>query len=133
MIEQYVYNRINADTTLSNYLADGSGGIHLYPGVIPETKQFESAVAFSLLNSTDNYPNVRSKTVQFNIFSDTHTRCNEISSALADLFNGDTLKTDGGVKVVYSERDSETDLGKDYDTELYQRETSYYFKINESN
>lgn len=130
MIEQYLYNLITGDSTLQGYLTNGGGGYHVYPGVVPKDLTFNSAVAINLIGSSDTYPNAVSKVVQFNIFAKTHTRANEIAVALSDLFNGDHLQTSGGVKLVFSKRESEVDLGYDYDVELFQRNVSYYFKLN---
>lgn len=130
MIEQYVYNLITGDSTLQSLLSNGAGGYHLYPGVIPRgVTGFDQAVAFSVITTNDAYPNIESQVVQFNVFAKSHTTAANIAAALKALFNQDTRQTSGGIEVVYSERQSETDLGKDYDTDLYQRACSYYFKI----
>lgn len=129
MIEQYIFNLITTDTTLQTLLSAGSGKYHLYPGVIPRGVTFNQAVTFSQISSFDSYPNIKSVTVQFTIFAETHIKVVEVAQALYNLMNEDNIQTSGGVEVVFSQRSSETDLGYDYDDKLYQREASYYFKL----
>lgn len=129
MIEQYIYNKITADVTLQGLLTDGAGGYKLYPGVIPRDTEVNNAITFTTIITTDIYPSVKSKTIQLNIFSTSHTNIGLIAKALSDLFNEDNNQSDGGESVVFSIRKSESDLGKDYDDKLYQREATYYFKL----
>jgi len=130
MIEQYIFNKITADITLQGLLTDGNGGYNLYPLVVPRSLTFTKAVTFTTVATNDVFPNVNSVTVQFNIFTKTHTDAVLISKAIANLFNGDNNQLDAGnIAVVYSERASESDLGFDFDETIYHRESSYYFKI----
>lgn len=129
MIEQYVYNLITQDATLATLLDDGSGGFKLYPVVVPREEDVDQAIAFSTINSTDVYPEFKSVDIQFNIFAQTHTKVVEIANALANIFNEDNNKSEGGQDVVFSKRRSETDFGYDFDNKLYQREATYYFKL----
>lgn len=129
MIEQYVYNLITQDAALQALLTNGSGGYKVYPSVIPRAVNADKAVAFSVITTRDAYPTIQSCNVQFNIFAKKHADTTAISAALFARFNEDNNQSSGGVKVVYSQRSSETDLGFDYDTNLYQREATYYFKI----
>jgi len=129
MLEQFVYDRISQDSALQTLLDAGSAGLHLYPTVIPRGVSFDRAVAFTLIITTDAFPAVESRTVQFNIFTKTHTDGANVAKALGDLFNDDQRKTEGGVKVVYSIRESESDLGFNYDDGIYQREATYSFKM----
>lgn len=130
MIEQYVYDKITQDETLQEMLSAGSDGFHLYPGNVPRSVgDFDAAVTFTLIVTTDAYPAIESRNVQFNIFAKTHTSAANIAKALADLFNEDNNQEAGGAKVVFSIRKSETDLGINYDDNLYQRECTFYFKM----
>lgn len=130
MIEQYIFNKITADTTLQALLTDGASGYHVYPLVVPRSLIFTKAITFTTIATGDAYPNIKSVTVQFNIFAKTHTDTVLISKALSDLFNEDNNNKDGtNIAVVYSERVSESDLGFDFDETIYHRESSYYFKI----
>ena len=129
MIEQYVYNKIVADTTLQGLLTDGASGYNLYPNVVPRSLVFDRAVTFTTISTNDVFPNANSVSVQFNIFAKTHTDIVSIATALANLFNGDNLQSDGGVFMIYSQRRSESDLAFDFDTNIYHREATYYFKI----
>lgn len=129
MIEQYIYDRITADPTLQGLLSDGNGGYLLYPNVVPREGTIEKAITFTTIATIDVYPAAESVNVQFNIFSKTHTEAAQITQALADIFNEDNNQTAGGIQVVYSQRKSQSDLGKDRDDDLYQREATYYFKL----
>lgn len=131
MIEQYIYNKITEDETLQELLHAGSDDFYLYPGVIPRgIEDFTVAVAFSIITTTDVYPASRSVNVQFNIFGARHQDVAEVAQALDARFNEDHNQSSAGVDVVYSQRISESDLGKSLDNEaLYQREATYYFKI----
>ena len=131
MIEQYIYNTITEDETLQELLHAGSDDFYLYPGVIPRgVEGFDVAVAFTLITTTDVYPASRSVNVQFNIFGARHQDVAEVAQALEVRFNEDHNQSSGGVDVVYSQRVSESDLGKSLDNDaLYQREATYYFKI----
>lgn len=130
MIEQYIYTKITADIALQALLTNGAGGFYVYPGVIPRSvENFDTAIAFSLISTRDVYPVSKSVNVQFNIFGTSHSKVAEVANALNNLFNGDNLQTVGSLKMVYSQRVSESDLGKTLDNEaLYQREATYYFK-----
>lgn len=130
MIEQYIYNKITQDETLQTLLSAGSDDYHIYPGVIPRgINDFTGAVTFTLLITTDVYPASKSVTVQFNIFTQTHSNAVAICQALEDLFNESNNQTDGSLDIVFSQRKSESDLGFDFDDSLYQREATYYFKL----
>ena len=127
-MEQYIYNLISLDSTLSTLLDDGNGGVHLYPGVVPRGIDIETAVTFSLITTNDRYPKINSKNYQFNIFAKTHAEITAIADALFNVFDEDNNNSSAGKHVVYSSRVSETDLGYDFDDETYQRESTYYFK-----
>lgn len=130
MIEQYIYNKITEDETLQTLLSAGSDSFFLYPLVVPRgVDDFNQAVTFTLIVTSDVYPASKSVNVQFNIFSKTHTKAVEVAKALEDLFNEDNNQTSGGVSVIFSQRRSESDLGFNFDDSLYQREATYYFKI----
>ena len=129
MLEQYIFNKISTDSTLQTLLNDGSGGVLLYPSVVPKGIDADAMVTFTRIGTSDVYPAAQSAVVQFNIFAKTHTAISTIAQALSDLFNEDNHQTDGGIQIVYSQRRSESDLGYDYDDKLYQREATYYFKI----
>ena len=131
MIEQYIYNKILQDETLKNLLKTSDGkGIFLFPSVIPrEIEDFEKAVTFTLITTVDDYPTILSHNIQFSIFAKKHSDTVNIAKGLYNLFNEANNQKDGDVKVVFSIRVSETDLGFDFDTYLYQRESTYYFKI----
>jgi hypothetical protein len=131
MIEQYIYNKITEDTTLQELLSAGSDDFYLYPGVIPRgIEGFDVAVAFSVIFTSDVYPASKSVNVQFNIFGAIHANVAGVAKALEALFNEDHNQSSGEVDVIYSQRVSESDLGKSLDDEaLYQREATYYFKI----
>lgn len=128
MIEQYIYNLITGDSALTALLGSGDN-IALYPAVVPQGATVDKAVTFTLIGTTDRFPNVRAATIQFNIFAKSHTKTVEIAQALLALFNQDTNRASGGEEVYYSQRISESDLGHDYDTGIYQREATYSFKI----
>ena len=128
MIEQYIYNLISADATLTSLLTENTE-LRLYPEVVPSGIEFNTAVTFTLITTSDTFPTIQSRNVQFNIFTRTHTIGAQIADALADLFNEDHLKTSGGIGVVYSQRVSESGLGYDYDDKHYHREATYTFKI----
>lgn len=129
MIEQYVYDRITEDLTLQTLLSAGSDGLHLYPTVVPRGIDGDRIVTFTLITTNDGFPAIESRNVQFNIFTKTHTDGATIAAALADLFNQDHLQTEGGVKVVFSQRVSESDLGFNYNDNNYQREATFSFRI----
>jgi hypothetical protein len=131
MIEQYIYNKITEDETLQELLNAGSDDFYLYPAVVPRgIENFDVAVTFTLITSTDVYPASKSVNIQFNIFGAVHADVAEVAQALEALFNEDNNQSDGDVSVVYSQRVSESDLGKSLDNEaLYQREATYYFKL----
>lgn len=131
MIEQYVYDRIVNDETLQELLSAGSDDLHVYPAVVPREVQFDQAVTFTLIGTVDAFPAVNSVNVQFNIFAKTHAKTVEIAQALAALFNDDNNKKDdtADISIVYSIRQSESDLGFNFDDGLYQREATYYFKV----
>lgn len=130
MIEQYIFNRITADTTLQGLLSAGGGKYHLYPDVVPGALTFDRAVTFTVITTNDVFPAVESRTVQFNIFAKKASDRNAIATAMANIFNDDNLQASGGVGVIYSKRTSESSLGYNYDTKIYQSEASYYFKIS---
>lgn len=131
MIEEYIYTKVTQDPALQALLTDGVGGYNIYPGVIPRgVESFNVAVSFSLITTRDVYPVSKSVNVQFNIFSSEHIKTAQTAKALNDLFNEDNLQTVGDLKMVYSQRISESDLGKTLDNDaLYQREATYYFKL----
>jgi len=129
MIEQFIYDSISQDETLQELLSAGSDGINLFPSVVPQSIEADSVVTFTLIVTTDAFPAIQARSVQFNIFTKTHTAGATIAAALADLFNDNKLQTQDGVKVVYSIRESESDLGFNYDDKYYQREATYSFKI----
>lgn len=131
MLEQYIYNKITEDTALQSLLSAGSDDFYLYPNVIPRSLMVDVAVTFTTIITTDVYPASKSVQVQFNIFAKSHSKTVEIAQALSDLFNEDNnqLDAESGVGVVFSIRKSESDIGFDYDDELYQREATYYFKL----
>jgi len=130
MIEQYIYNKVTEDPTLQEILSAGSDDFYLYPGVIPRgIEDFEVAVTFTTIITTDVYPASKSVNVQFNIFGKKHADVAEVAQALSDLFNEDNNNSDTGVDVVFSIRKSESDLGFNFDDNLYQREATYYFKL----
>lgn len=128
MIEQYIFNKISADTALSTFLTKASV-LNLYPAVVPRGVDFDNAVTFTVISVVDVYPASKSVNVQFNIFSKEHIKSAQIAQALSDLFNEDNHQQDGGVDMVFSIRKSESDLGFNFDTNIYQRETTYYFKL----
>lgn len=129
MIEQYIYNKITEDETLQTLLAAGSDDFYLYPNVVPRGVEFSKAVTFTLIITNDVYPAIKSVNVQFSIFSKSHVEAVQIAEALSALFNEDNNQSSGEVAVVYSQRKSESDLGFNYDDQLYQREATYYFKL----
>lgn len=129
MIEQYIYDKITGDATLQSLLSDGSSGYQVYPNVVPRGKDVNQAVTFTLVNTSDVYPDLISVNIQFNIFAQTHAKISEIAQAISDLFNEDNNQKEDAISVVYSQRISETDLGFDYDSQIYQREATYYFKL----
>ena len=131
MIEQYVFNKITGDATLQTLLTDGAGGYNVYPSVIPRSLVFDRAITFSTLITTDVFPNANAVSIQFNVFAKSHTDTVAITSALANLFNGDNNKVDGNVEVIYSQRRSESDLAFDFDQNIFHREATYYFKIRQ--
>ncbi len=131
MLEQYIFNKISEDETLQELLSAGSDGLHLYPAPIDRGIEFERAIAFSLLSTTDRYPDVQARAVQFSIFAKTHTDTATIAAALANLFNQDNNQSSGGVDVVFSIRVSEDDIPKDLDEvgDYFHRQATYNFKI----
>lgn len=141
MIEQYIYNRIVADSTLQTLLGKSGGGVHLYPLAVPKGINLDlvfenndkGVVSFSLITTGDGYPDIKSRNVQFNVFSSKHSLTVEICDALSNIFNEDNNQKSGGVGVVYSQRISEGDIGFEFDENddngVYQRETSFYFKV----
>jgi len=129
MIEQYIFNKITGDTTLQTLLSAGGGKYHLYPLVVPRGLEFDRAVTFTVINTGDAYPNIKSSNIQFNIFAKTHSDITSITEALSNLFNEDNHQVDGGLSMIFSIRTSEFDIAYDYDTKTYQRQASYYFKI----
>lgn len=129
MIEQFVYDRITQDETLQALLSAGSDGFYLYPNVVPQGIEADSIVTFTLIITRDIFPAIEARSVQFNIFTKTHTTGATIAAALAAIFNDNKLQTEDGFKVVYSIRESESDLGFNYDDKYYQREATYGFKI----
>lgn len=128
MIEQYIFNLISANSPLSTLLTKNSV-LNLYPAVIPRGVDFDNAVTFSTIITTDVYPASKSVQVQFNIFTKEHIKAVQVAQALSDLFNEDNHQSSGGVDMVFSIRKSEADIGFNYDTNIYQREATYYFKI----
>lgn len=128
-IEDHIYARIIDDPALQALLTDGNGGFNVFSPVIPRGITFTKAVAFSYILSRSRFPNANSIDVQFNIFSTKHQDTIAIATALADLFHQDHGKEEEGVFVVYSQKQTETDLGLNYDDNLYQRSISYYFKV----
>lgn len=128
MLEQYIFNLISGDATLSALLTK-SAVLHLYPTVVPRGVDFDNAMTFTTIGMTDVYPASKSADVQFNIFTKEHIKSVEVAQALSNLFNEDNNQSSGGVDVVFSIRQSESDLGFNFDTNIYQREATYYFKI----
>lgn len=128
MIEQYIFNKISADTTLATFLTKASV-LNLYPTVVPRGVDFDNAMTFTTISIVDVYPASKSVNVQFNIFAKEHIKSVQIADALSNLFNEDNHQKDGGVDMVFSIRKSESDLGFNFDTNIYQREATYYFKI----
>ena len=132
-MEQYVYDKITEDEALQLLLTIDSGDVALYPGAVPRGVEFDRAVTFTTIITTDAYPHIKSVQVQFNIFAKTHADIGAISKALYDLFNEDNNNSNGEgeakVEVVYSQRKTEADIGFNYDDGLYQREATYYFKL----
>jgi len=131
MLEQFIYNKITEDTALQSLLSAGSDDFYLYPNVVPRSLMVNVAVTFTTIITTDVYPASKSVQVQFNIFARSHAKTVEIAEALSDLFNesNNQYDEDSKVGVVFSIRKSESDIGFDFDDELYQREATYYFKI----
>ncbi len=131
MIEQYIYNLVTADATLQALLTDGASGYKVFPSVIPRGVNADKAMAFSVVTTFDAYPTIKSQNVQFNIFAAKHADTTAIAAALFGLFNeaNNRANSNAGMEVVYSQRSSESDLGFDFDTKLYHREATYYFKI----
>lgn len=129
MIEQFVYDKISQDETLQELISAGSDGLHLYPSVVPTGIESDAMITFTLITTRDAFPAIEARSVQFNIFTKTHTAGATIAAALADLFNDNKLQDEDGVKVVYSIRESESDLGFNYDDGYYQREATYGFKM----
>jgi len=131
MLEQFIYNKITEDTALQSLLSAGSDDFYLYPNVVPRSLMINVAVTFTTIITTDVYPASKSVQVQFNIFAKSHAKTVEIAEALSDLFNesNNQYDEDSKVGVVFSIRKSESDIGFDFDDELYQREATYYFKI----
>jgi len=130
MLEQYIYNLITGDATLQTLLSAGGGKYHLYPTVIPNGVDFTNvAVTFTLITTVDSFPTIESRSYQFNIFAKTHTKAAQVAQAISNVFNGDNLQSSGNAEVVFSIRVSETDLGYDFDTKNFQRETTYNFKV----
>ena len=134
MIEQFIYDKITNDPTLQTLLHKGSDDFYIYPNVIPRGEDsFDVAITFTLVITRDVYPASRSVNVQFNIFSASHGKTAETAKALFDLFNDFRYEPGAGeddTVVIYSQRSSESDLGKPLDNEgLYQREATYYFKL----
>ncbi len=110
----------------------GVADYFLYPDVIPRgVDGFDQAVTFTTILTTDVFPASRSSNVQFNIFSKKHSDAVAVCQALSDLFNEDNNNKDedSKVEVVFSMRKSESDLGFNYDDNLFQREATYYFKL----
>lgn len=128
MIEQYIFNLISADSTLATFLTKNSV-LNLYPSVVPRGAVFDNAMTFSVISTVDVYPASKSVNVQFNIFTKEHIKSAQIAQALSDLFNEDNRQQSGGVDMIFSIRQSESDLGFNFDTNIYQREATYYFKI----
>lgn len=129
MIEQFVYDKISQDETLQELLDAGSDGLHIYPSAVPTGIEADALLTFTVITTRDRFPNIEARSVQFGIFTKTHTAGNQIATALAALFNDNQRQTDDGVKVVYSIRESESDLGFDFDDKYYQREATYGFKM----
>lgn len=129
MIEQYVYDKITEDVTLQGLLSAGSDDFHVYPMVVPRGVLFDRAVTFSVIITTDVYPASKSVNVQFNIFAKTHTDTVTICEALYALFNEDNNNSSNGVGVVFSQRKAEADVAFNYDDGLWQRQSTYYFKL----
>lgn len=127
MIEQYIFNKISADSTLATLLTKASV-LNLYPSVVPRGVDFDNAMTFTVISTVDVYPASKSVNVQFNIFSKEHIKSAQIAQALSDLFNEDNHQQDGGVDMIFSIRQSESDLGFNFDTSIFQREATYYFK-----
>lgn len=128
MIEQYIFNLISADTNLVTLLTKNSV-LNLYPAVVPRSAVFDNAVTFSTISTVDVFPASKSVNVQFNIFTKEHIKAVQIAEALSNLFNEDNRQQSGGVDMIFSIRKSESDLGFNFDTSIYQREATYYFKI----
>jgi hypothetical protein len=129
MIEQYVFNLITEDVTLQALLSAGGDKYHIYPSVIPAGVVFDKAIAFSVISSNDAFPVILIQSVQFSIFAKKHSDTVAIGNALSDLFNGNGIRSSGGISVVFSIRQSESDLGFDFDEKIYQREATYNFKV----
>ena len=129
MIEQYVYNLIVADAALQALLTNGAGGYNVFPTAVPRELSANKMLTFTSISSFDRYPNIKSVNVQFNVFATVHLDAVAICTALANIFNEDNNHTSGGINVVFSIRQSESDLGYDFDEKQYQRQATYYFKI----
>lgn len=129
MLEQYIYNKISSNSTLISLLSK-DGVLNLYPSVIPRgVTSYDNAVTFSTISTVDVFPNAKAIYLQFNIFTKEHIKSVEVANALDELFNQDNNQTDGGINVIFSIRKSESDLGFNFDSNFYQREATYYFKI----
>lgn len=129
MIEQFIFDKVTSDPTLQTLLFAGTGKYHLYPAVIPRGISFDKAATFTKIITNDAFPAIQSVDIQFNIFAKSHADTVAISKALSDLFNDNRNQTSGGVSVYYSIRSSESDLGYDFDEKLYQRESTYNYKL----
>lgn len=126
MIEQYIYNKINANSELVNLI-----GEQLYAVKMPRGVEPERVVIFSQIGGMDGYPNIKSTIVQFNIYARKHKDIAIISQLLYDIFNEDNNNESADVGVVYSQRQGgELDIPTDLDDpNYYCRVVSYYFKL----
>ncbi len=131
-MEQYIYNKIVNDETLAGLLDLGEENIAVYPTVVPRGVEFDQAMTFTTIFTNDAFPNITSVNIQFNIFAKTHAKVGEISRGLKALFHqieNDSVEEVDDVNIVFATRFSESDLGFNFDDKLYQRESTYLFKL----
>ena len=109
MIEQYVYDKVTADPTLQGLITDGAGGYRLYPDVVPRGTTIENAITFTNIITTDVYPAVESRTIQFNIFSQNNSalEAGNLLESLKTMFDNVSLTVTGWRHLQF-QRDSVT-------------------------
>lgn len=124
-MEQFVYDKIK-NSPIHDIVGD-----NVFPLVVPRSITVDKVITFTTIVTTDEYPNVKSAQVQFNIFAKKHSDVTAIAQGLYALFNQKENDTtpDVDIGIVFSIRRSESDVDFDYDAKLYQRQASYYFKI----